>query len=225
MKTQDAFARLLAQRASTRAYLETPVEDGVLKELLVQARMAPSGSNLQPGSFIQVRGEVRRQLSEEMVAAWRAHHEKIEDGDYFAGPMPMTLRRRQVGAAQALYASLGIARDDRAGRDRQFERNFRFFDAPVAVVVTIDAGFGAAGCMDLGMTLYGLMLAAQARGLASCAIGAIASYPELIRRHLGLDERARILCGLALGYADPAAPVNRTRTVRGNLDEYFRVAG
>jgi nitroreductase len=137
----------------------------------------------------------------------------------------MTLRRRQVAAAQALYSSLGIARDDRAGRDRQFERNFRFFDAPVALVVTIAHGFGAAGYVDLGMALYGLMLAAQSRGLASCAIGALASYPELIGRCLALDGSARVVCGLALGYTDPDAPVNGTRTVRSHLDEYFRVLG
>lgn len=225
MQDQDAFSRLLAGRASTRAFLETQVEDGLLQELLVLARKAPSGSNLQPGTFIQVRGEVRRQLSEDLVAAWRANHVDVEDYDTFPRPMPMALRKRQVAAAQALYASLGIARDDRAGRDRQFERNFRFFDAPVAMVVSIDQGFGPAGHVDLGMALYGLMLAAQSRGLASCAIGAIAPYSELVRRRLALDERARVVCGFALGYADPAAPVNRTRTVRGKLDEYFRVAG
>jgi nitroreductase len=67
MDTRDAFVRLLDGRTSTRAFLDTPVEDGVLQALLVQARMAPSGSNLQPGCFIQVRGEVRRHLSEELV--------------------------------------------------------------------------------------------------------------------------------------------------------------
>eukprot|EP01031_Cornospumella_fuschlensis_P017656 gene17656-21596_t len=118
----------------------------------------------------------------------------------------MTLRRRQVAAAQALYGALGVTRDDRAGRDAQFERNFRFFDAPVALVVTLEHGFGSGGYMDLGMTLYGLMLAAQAKGLATCAIGAMASYPSLIRQHLGLDEGSVIVCGMALGYADPDAP-------------------
>ena len=133
----------------------------------------------------------------------------------------MSLRRRQVAAAQALYGALEVARDDRAGRDRQFERNFRFFDAPVALIVTIDRGFGSGGYMDLGMSLYGLMLAAQAQGLASCGIGAMASFPGVIRKHLSLGEDANIVCGIALGYADPEAPVNRTTTTRCNLDEYF----
>lgn len=225
MSDLSAFSRLLSGRHSTRAFLPTPVADEVLHELLLQARQAPSGANLQPGGFIAVRGEARRVLSGDLVDSWRAGRQEREDYDYFPRPMPMTLRRRQVAAAQALYGALGVARDDRAGRDAQFERNFRFFDAPVALIVTLEREFGPGGYMDLGMMLYGLMLAAQARGLASCAIGAMASFPGLIRRHLRLDERSNIVCGIAIGHADPQAPVNRTRTARSGLDGFFRVVG
>lgn len=180
---------------------------------------------MQPGSFTQVKGKVREALSADLIRACRAGEAETEDYDYFPKPMPMTLRKRQVAAAQALYGAIGVARDDRAGRDAQFESNFRFFDAPVALMVTLEHGFGSGGYMDLGMTLYGLMLAAQAQGLATCAIGAMASYPSLIRQHLGLQANTVIVCGLALGYADPDAPVNQTRTERCSLDEYFRVLG
>jgi nitroreductase len=79
--------------------------------------------------------------------------------------------------------------------------------------------------MDLGMALYGLMLAAQSCGLSTCAIGALASYPSLVRRHLGLEPDNAIVCGMALGYADPQAPVNQTLTQRCDVEEYFRVVG
>ncbi len=212
-------------RRSIRAYLPTQVPDALLHEVLVQARLAPSGANLQPGAFVQVRGAVREALSAELIEACQQGREEVEDYSYFPKPMPHTLRKRQVAAAQALYGALGVARDDRAGRDAQFERNFRFFDAPVALVVTMPQGFGSGGYMDLGMTLYGLMLAAQHQGLATCAIGAMASYPSVIRRHLGLDASSHIVCGMALGYADPAAPINQTRTTRAALDDYFKVVG
>ena len=215
----------MTERRSVRAFLPQPVTPQTLHELMELARLAPSGANLQPGSFVQVQGAVRESLSHALVQAWTNGQAEAEDYDYFPKPMPMTLRRRQVAAAQALYGALGVARDDRAGRDAQFERNFRFFDAPVALVVTLEHGFGSGGYMDLGMTLYGLMLAAQAKGLATCAIGAMASYPSLIRQHLGLDEGSVIVCGMALGYADPAAPVNQTRTERSSLDTYFKVVG
>ncbi len=208
-----------------RVYLSKPVPDALLREVLVLARLAPSGANLQPGAFMAIQGAVRQQLSHDLVNAWRAGQQEKEDYDYFPNPMPMTLRRRQVASAQALYGALHVARDDRAGRDAQFERNFRFFDAPVALVVTMTHGFGSGGYMDLGMALYGLMLAAQAKGLATCAIGALASYPSLIRQHLGLDAASHIVCGMALGYADPEARVNQTQTTRCELDDYFKVMG
>jgi nitroreductase len=215
----------LTERRSVRAYLQTPVSDDVLAELMVAARLAPSGANLQPGVFIAVRGEVRQRLCADLSLAWHEGRQEAEDYDYFPKPMPMTLRRRQVAAAQALYGTLDVARDDRAGRDAQFERNFRFFDAPVALIVAMPYDFGAGGYMDLGMTLYGLMLAAQAKGLSTCVIGALASYPSLIRQHLGLDADTKVVCGMALGYADPDAPVNQTHTTRCELEEYFKVLG
>lgn len=221
----NSFEQLLAGRRSVRAYLKKPVPDATLQDVLVQARMAPSGANLQPGSFVQVRGVVRQSLSGDLVNAWQGGLEEAEDYSYFPQPMPHILRRRQVAAAQALYGALGVARDDRTGRDAQFERNFRFFDAPVALVVTMEHGFGSGGYMDLGMMLYGLMLAAQSQGLATCAIGAMASYPSLIRQHLGLGAGSHIVCGMALGYADPDAPVNQTHTTRCALDDYFKVVG
>ena len=221
----DFFFSLARERRSVRGYLSTPVPDDLLREVMTLARLAPSGANLQPGAFVAVQGRVRADLSSALLASWRAGAQEKEDYDYFPNPMPMTLRRRQVAAAQALYGALGVGRDDRAGRDAQFERNFCFFDAPVALVVTLTHDFGSGGYMDLGMTLYGLMLAAQAKGLSTCAIGAMASYPSVIRQHLGLDASSHIVCGMALGYADPVAPVNQTRTTRCDLDDYFQVMG
>lgn len=225
MSSTDPFAALAAQRTSVRGFTSQPVPDDLLHALLVSARLAPSGANLQPGSFIQVRGAVRESLSLAMTNAYRANLAEAEDYSYFPDPMPGHLRRRQVAAARALYDSLGIAREDRAGRDLQFERNFRFFDAPVALVVTIEGGMGSGCYMDLGMALYGLLLAAQSRGLSSCAIGALASYPDLVRAHLGLTPDTHIVCGVALGYADALAPVNQTRTHRIELASYFKVVG
>ncbi len=221
----DSFSVLSAQRHSVRAYRQEPVPAHLLQQLLATARQAPSGANLQPGSFVAVQGEARTRLSADLVAAFRAGQQELEDYAYFPQPMPALLRRRQVAAARALYGALGIGREDRAARDAQFERNFCFFEAPVALVVTVRSDFGSGGYMDLGMTLYGLMLAAQSCGLATCAIGALASYPGLVRRHLGLQEDSSIVCGMALGYADLQAPVNQTLTTRCELEEYFRVVG
>lgn len=221
----DAHEALVHARRSVRAYRPDPVPDALLHHLLQSARRAPSGGNLQPGQFIQVRGSLRGALTQALLADWQGGAPEREDYGYFPRPMPMALRKRQVASAQALYSALGVAREDRAGRDAQFGRNYRFFDAPVALVVSIDARFGAGGYMDLGMTLYGLQMAAAAQGLGSCAIGALASYPDTVRRVLDLAPGEHIVCGLALGWPDEAAPVNRTQTTRAPLTEYFRVLG
>lgn len=225
MCAAPTWERLVRDRRSTRAFLPTPVEARLLHELVMQARCAPSGANLQPGLLLHVQGEPRARLSAALTRAWRDGVPEQEDYGYFPKPMPMTLRRRQVAAAQALYGALGIGRDDRARRDAQFGRNFDFFDAPVALIVTLDRGFGEGGYMDLGMLLYGLMLAVEQAGLASCAIGAIASYPQVVRRELQLGDESVIVCGMAIGHRDPDAPVNGTVTTRCTLDEVFRTVG
>jgi nitroreductase len=217
------MTRLMTARRSVRSYLPKQVPDALLLQVLVAARRAPSGANLQPGAFLSLQGEARQRLSQALVDAWRNGQQETEDFAYFPQPLPMALRRRQAAAAQALYGALGISREDRSARDAQFARNFQFFDAPVALLVTIHRDFGSGGYMDLGMAIYGLMLAAQSHGLATCAIGAIATYPDLVRRSLQLDTHSSIVCGLALGYADDAAPVNQTQTTRCELDDFFRV--
>ncbi|MGU3626463.1 nitroreductase [Comamonas brasiliensis] len=213
---------MMQQRRSTRAFLPEAVPDALLHQLLMTARQAPSGGNLQPGQLIAVRGKLREQLTTALLQDVESQVPECEDYAYFPRPMPMQLRKRQVASAQALYSALGVARDDRAGREAQFARNYRFFDAPVALVVTIDAHYGPGGYMDLGMTLYGLQLAAAAMGLGSCAIGALASYPATVRRVLGLADSKHIVCGLALGWADESAPVNQTRTSRAPIAEWFQ---
>lgn len=219
-----SYASLAQNRRSVRGFLPTPVPQALLEQLLQTARQAPSGANLQPGRFWALQGQARERVSAALCEAVRTQQPPPhEEYDYFPQPMTMQLRKRQVAAAQALYRSLGIARGDAAARARQFEHNYRFFDAPVALLVTIERAFGSGGFMDLGMCLHGLLMAAHAEGLGACAIGALASYPEIVRRELGLPGSEIVVCGVALGWPDPEAPGNRTRTEREPLAQYFQV--
>lgn len=221
----DAFAALCEARRSIRAFRPDPVSDAALERLLKVARRAPSGANLQPGHLHLLRGAVRHRLSADLVRAFRNGDAEREDYTYFPDPMPQHLRRRQVAAGRALYEALGIDRGDRAARDDQFERNFTFFDAPVAMIVTIDARLGTGCYMDLGMMLHGLMLAATAEGLGSCAVGALANYPTVIRRALDLGPQDSVVCGMALGIPDPDAAANRVRTERIALADFVSIHG
>jgi nitroreductase len=223
MHSFSSHAAMVRSRRSVRGFLPTPVPQALLEQLLETARQAPSGANLQPGRFWALQGAARERMSAALCAAVRAGAPEREEYDYFPQPMPMQLRKRQVASAQALYRSLGIARGDAPARQQQFERNYRFFDAPVALLVTIDRAFGHGGFMDLGLCLQGLLLAAHAEGLGACAIGALASYPQIVRRELGLPDSEIVVCGVALGWPDPHAPVNQTQTEREPLAQYFQV--
>ena len=104
-----ALQTLLAQRGSTRGFTDQALPEGCLEQLLIQARRAPSGANLQPGEFISLEGDARARLSAALVGAFRNGEQEAEDYSYFPRPMPHSLRRRQVAAAQALYGALGAA--------------------------------------------------------------------------------------------------------------------
>ena len=136
---------------------------------------------------------------------------------------PYIDRRRKVG--WELYGLLGISKGDRVGTHAHHARNFVFFDAPVGIIFTIDRALGYASWIDYGMFIGNLMTAARARGLHTCPQFAFAQFHAVISRCLGLDEHQLVLCGLSLGYEDPAAPENRLRTERAPLEDWARFHG
>ena len=219
------FAALARTRRSVRGFLPDPVPARTVAHLLETARTAPSGANLQPGHFIALAGPALNNLKHRLATAIAQGRPKVSDYSYFPDPMPPHLKDRQRAAGYALYAALGIDRRDLAGRRAQFERNYRFFDAPVGIVVTLDRAMGAGCYMDLGMALQTFLLAAHAEGLAACGIGALANHADVIHETLHLPAQDRVICGLALGYEDPAAPENQTRTDRAPLADYASFHG
>ena len=223
--TGAGVEQLLARRRSVRAYLPTPVPAAEVRAILTAARLAPSGANLQPGGFVALTGEPFATLKDALAQGIAQGRPKVSEYDYFPDPMPPHLKDRQRAAGYALYAALGIDRRDVAGRRAQFARNYAFFDAPVGIVVTIDRGMGKGCWMDLGMVLMALFLAAEARGLATTGIGALADYADLVHEVLGLPDDQLVVCGIALGHADPNAPVNAVRTGRAALADYADLRG
>ena len=107
----------------------------------------------------------------------------------------------------------------------QHARNFAFFDAPVGMIFTIARSLERGSWLDYGMFLQSLMIAARARGLDTCPQAAFAPYHRIIADALELPAGDMVVCGMALGYADPAAVENRLRTVREPVAGFARFEG
>ncbi|MGB7268975.1 MAG: nitroreductase family protein [Albidovulum sp.] len=223
--TKTEIEHLLEKRRSVRKYLATPVPQGDVARILKAARTAPSGANLQPGRFHALTGAPFTALKDALGVASASGRAPVSQYSYFPQPMPADLKAKQRAAGYALYAALGIERRDLPGRKAQFDQNYRFFDAPVGIVVTIDANMGKGCFMDLGMALMGLLLAAEGMRYATTGIGALANHADVVQETLGLDAAELVVCGIALGRADMSAKVNQFRTARDDLVSFATFQG
>lgn len=222
---ENETSTIMRRRRSVRAFLDRPVDLPLLTDLLRLARLAPSGANLQPGRFHVLTGKPLADLVGGLSEAVASGATPVAEYSYFPDPMPAHLKARQRAAGYALYRALGIERRDLEGRRAQFARNYAFFGAPVGIVVTIDRAMGKGCFMDLGMTVMSLLLAAEAAGLGATGIGALANHGPTVHRLLDLPQDEMVVCGIALGWADPDAPENRVRTAREDLPAFASFRG
>lgn len=214
MNVDDA----IRARRSVRGYLADPVPGAILREVMALAQLAPSNCNIQPWIPHVVSGASLRDLGRRMMDASLAGIPP--DPDYEANrKFTGTHRDRQWDAAIQLYGAMGIAREDRPARNAAYLRNLDSFGAPHAVFVFFPAEFGEREIVDLGIYAQTLMLALTARGIASCAQGALSLYPSIIREHLGLGPEHRLLYGIAFGFEDSEHPANQARVGRAGLDD------
>lgn len=209
-------------RRSTRAFLDRPVARPVVEELLTLAARAPSGGNLQPWRVDVVAGEALASLK--ALIRERGADEGPELAIY-PSPLPEPFRGRRFASGEALYAALGIAREDKPARRAQFDRNFDAFGAPVLLVFSLDRMFDRPQWAHLGMFMQTLMLLAGERGLATCPQEAWAMVHRIVGDFLGHGPDTIIHCGMALGHADPDHPVNALRTDRAPLPDFARFHG
>ena len=202
-----AFDNVVLTRRTTRAFRPHPVGREIVTEILEVAARAPSTFNTQPWRVHVLCGRARQALAAEILASHAANTEPPFTP--FPSPPPPDCAARQAEFGRHYYASLSIDPQDTAARARQTARNFAFFDAPVGLMFSIDARLTRHSWLDLGLFMQTLMLAAHARGLATCPQVAFLRYERLIARHLGFAAGEALACGMSLGYPDGDAGVNR----------------
>jgi nitroreductase len=219
----------LRTRMSVRAFTPQPVATDLLLEILDLAARAPSGTNTQPWKVYVLRGASRDSLVQKVCAAHDALRadpslasEYREEYDYYPQQWvsPYIDRRRENG--WSLYSLLGIGKGDKDKMHAQHQRNYRFFDAPVGLMFTMDRVMGRGSLVDYGMFLENIMLAARARGLHTCPQAAWNGFAKIILPHIGARPDEMLVCGMALGHADSAATVNSFHTPRVPAGEFTR---
>ncbi|OGB18099.1 MAG: nitrobenzoate reductase [Burkholderiales bacterium RIFCSPLOWO2_12_67_14] len=217
----------ITSRMSVRAFLPQPVPRETIEHLLRVASRAPSGTNTQPWKVYVLQGASRDALVEKCCAAHDALRadpslaaEYREEYDYYPEKWvsPYIDRRRENG--WGLYGLLGITKGDKDKMHAQHQRNFRFFDAPVGLMFTLDRVMGRGSLVDYGMFMQNLMVAARGHGLHTCPQAAWNGFAKIILPHIGAGENEMLVCGMSLGYADPADKVNTFVTPRESVESF-----
>jgi len=212
------FEHIIAQRKSVRAFKRAPVSRELITQVLGTAVRAPSALNLQPWEFTVVVGEEKERMSRVLLKAYRERRISCSPGA--KGPLPEQLARRGAASFEAMKPALdqmGVSFDVFVN-----EGSCRFYDAPVAIIICMDRIFSLHRYVCIGAALGYLVLAAHARGLATCPIGLIKAYEDEVRDFLNIPDDRELVVAVALGYADWSSPVNSFRSPRAPLEEVVR---
>lgn len=213
MNVSDA----VSERKSIRAFLDTPVSNEQLEELLSRSARAPSGGNLQPWRVYVLNGERIGELRSFLAEG------SIKDSPEYAIYPPelkAPYRDSRFKVGEDMYALLGIPREDKKARFAHLARNYEFFDAPAAFFCFVDRQMGPPQWSDLGMFLQTFMLLAVEAGLATCAQEAWAVRAQSVASFVGAPDDQMLFCGMAIGHPDPSAKVNELVSERAPISQW-----
>jgi nitroreductase len=224
-----AVEQAIESRQSMRQFLPTAVPRATIAHLIEVASRAPSGTNTQPWKTYVLQSASKDTLVDKVCQAHDAMRANLElaaeykeEYDYYPQKWvsPYIDRRRENG--WSLYGLLGIGKGDKDKMHAQHQRNYRFFDAPVGLMFTMDRVMGRGSLMDYGMFLQNIMVAARAHGLHTCPQAAWNGFAKIILPHIGAGADEMLVCGMSLGYADETALVNTFRTPRVSAPEFTK---
>ncbi len=213
----DVF-RSMRERRSARAYVDKPVSRKEIQEIIAFAGMAPSAINLQPWEYVVTYGQEKDRLVRRLLKA--RSEKQVSCGPGTARPLPRRFAERSRSSIQAMRPFIDAL--DKSFDQFIEEGSCSFYGAPVAVIVTLDRVFPAIRYLDVGLSVAYLLLAAHARGLATCPIGLITAYAGEIKDALNIASEKEVLLGIAMGYADPDSPVNAFKIPRENFSEILK---
>ena len=210
------FSQVVAARHSCRCFLDTGLDAATVRSLVEVAQRAPSWGNTQPWRVWAASGEPARAIRQDMVARAQTGSPPTFQGE---------LKERYVEVGKAVFAVLGIERQDEEKRNAHRYSNCNAFGAPVLVYLTLPEGLTPYAMLDVGSFVNAFCLAASDRGLATCIQATLVHYPDIVREYLPIPDQVRLVVGIALGYPDPASDINVFRSSRVPVDDVLTMTG
>lgn len=213
-------------RISTRAFLDTPISQAEVEEILDIARFSPSSSNLQPWGTVVLAGDSRKAATDlALNTLMKNPAGEADEFPVYPENLPQKYQDRRAGVGKAMYELMGIERQDEAARQAWAVDNFNFYGAPVAIFFTIDRVHGRNQWASLGMFMQTVCLVAHAKGYGTCMQEIWAMVRNSLHSHLQLDDKEVIYAGLALGHPDKSKAVNNLRTEREAVSGFSQFIG
>ena len=215
MKVSDA----VNQRSSIRSFLDSPVSNSLIEDLLIKSSRAASGGNLQPWKVFVLNNALMKdfltfqdQWEKPEIPAYDIYPKKLKE--------PYRTSRFELG--EQMYHLLGIPREDRDARLSQVMKNFKFFGAPCAFFCFVDRQMGPPQWSDLGMFLQTFMLLAKEAGLDTCAQEAWSMKHDSVAEFVDADAEDILFCGMCVGYRNDEDPVNSLRSERRPIKDWAK---
>jgi len=211
---------LIKSKYSVRSFTDDKIDIKTIREILEIASNAPSGGNIQPWKVYVVTGKTKEKLIKKALSNFdNGVQEKIEY-DIYPHPLDEEYKRRRSECAKDMYTALSIKQDDTELRLSQIRENFKFFGAPVGMIVTIDKAFAENGWGHVGMFIQNICLSAVDNDMGTCLQESWSIYPKTVKDFLNIPDNEVVWCGIALGYPNKEHPVNNYRTSRESIEKF-----
>ena len=212
--------QLIESRYSVRSFLDKDVDFKKVKSILDTANSAPSGGNIQPWKVYVLGKNSKNELVTQALNNYDTGVQEDIEYEIYPKPLAEEYKQRRSQCAADMYDALSIARDDIDTRLKQVRENFKFFGAPIGMIVTIDKSFAQNGWGHVGMFLQNLWLTAINEGLGVCLQESWSIYPKTVKKVIDSPDNEMIWCGIAMGYPNNEDPINNYRTSRDSLDSF-----
>ena len=212
--------QLIESRYSVRSFLDKDVGFEKVKSILDTANSAPSGGNIQPWKVYVLGNNSKNELVTQALNNYDTGVQEDIEYEIYPKPLAEEYKKRRSQCAADMYDALSIARDDIDTRLKQVRENFKFFGAPIGMIVTIDKSFAQNGWGHVGMFLQNLWLTAISEGLGVCLQESWSIYPKTVKKVIDCPDNEMIWCGIAMGYPNNEDPINNYRTSRDSIDSF-----